>query len=502
MNLADALVATAQRSGDATAIVYGEVRVTYRDLESDSARTAAALTGLGADAGDRIALWLGNHPCFAVAMYGAWRMGGVVVPLHAGLTAPEARHILEDSGARVLVCGPEQYAAAGAGLREELGGLEHVVVITGDAAAGDMTWDYFLRAGGGAPPATAVAPDHLALIGYTSGTSGLPKGAMLTHHNLRANIDQMLQSPVATRPDDVVLCVLPLFHIFGLNVVLNLAVSLGATVCLMERFEPSEAVDAIRRHGVTVVAGAPPVYVAWLSIADATAEDFATVRVAVSGAAPLPRDVLTGFADRFGVTIWEGYGLTETAPTLTSNAMGGVPKPGSVGKPLPGVDIRLVAADGEDAEPGDPGEVLVRGPNVFGGYWQHPDDTQKAFTNGWFRTGDVGIFDDDGYLFLVDRSRDMIIVSGFNVYPKEVENVLRDHPAVADCAVVGQPDPYSGERVKAYVVASPDGGVMTGDLVAFCRTRLAPYKVPSEVEVVADIPRNAAGKVLRRTLRD
>jgi long-chain acyl-CoA synthetase len=325
---------------------------------------------------------------------------------------------------------------------------------------------------------------------------------MLTHHNLRANIDQMLQSPVATRPDDVVLCVLPLFHIFGLNVVLNLAVSLGATVCLMERFEPAEAVDAIRRHGVTVVAGAPPVYVAWLSIADATAEDFATVRVAVSGAAPLPRDVLTGFADRFGVTIWEGYGLTETAPTLTSNAMGGVPKPGSVGKPLPGVDIRLVAADGEDAEPGDPGEVLVRGPNVFGGYWQHPDDTQKAFTNGWFRTGDVGIFDDDGYLFLVDRSRDMIIVSGFNVYPKEVENVLRDHPAVADCAVVGQPDPYSGERVKAYVVASPDGGVMTGDLVAFCRTRLAPYKVPSEVEVVADIPRNAAGKVLRRTLRD
>jgi long-chain acyl-CoA synthetase len=239
--------------------------------------------------------------------------------------------------------------------------------------------------------------------------------------------------------------------------------------------------------------------VAWLSLADAATEAFRGVRVAVSGAAPLPREVLVGFAERFGVTIWEGYGLTETAPALTSTSVGGEPKPGSIGRPLPGVELRLVNEEGDDVELGDPGEVVVRGPNVFRGYWQHPDDTSRAFSKGWFRTGDVAVADDDGDLYLVDRKRDLILVSGFNVYPKEVEDVLRNHPKITDCAVIGAPDPYHGEQVRAIVVAD---GLGEQDVIAHCAAALAPYKVPAAVEFTDQIPRNAAGKVLRRVLRD
>jgi len=414
-----------------------------------------------------------------------------VVPVHAMLTAPEATHILSDSGARVVVC-----AAASA---EAVAGVEHVVVL-GPTGQGQARLESILATPVAAGPEEA---DHdLALLAYTSGTSGQPKGAMLTHDNLHANLEQMKDLPVATKQSDIVLCVLPLFHIFGLNVVINLAVEAGATTVLLERFEPSAAVEAIRRHGVTSVAAAPPAYVAWLGLPEeVSARDFATVRVAASGAAPLPVQVLDGFAKRFGLTIWEGYGLTETAPTLTSTSVGGVAKPNSVGRPLPGIQIRLIAEDGDDAEEGDPGEVVVRGPNVFRGYWNRPAETEAAFMDGWFRTGDVAITDGDGDLYLVDRKRDLILVSGFNVYPKEVEDVLSAHEKVADVAVVGVPDHYHGEQVKAVVTPRPGADPTAEELIAWCRTRLAPYKVPAILDFADLIPRNAAGKVLRRAIR-
>jgi long-chain acyl-CoA synthetase len=500
LNLASALDATATRSPNAEAIAFEGQSTTYADLEAGARRVAAGLTGLGVGPADRVAVWLPNHPTFAESMYGIWRCGATVVPIHAALTAPEVQHILADAGAKVLICGEEQHLSA-PDLISSAGGLERVVVV-GEADANAMSYASLLEGPGDTPTIAEVSEDDLALIAYTAGTSGLPKGAMLTHSNLRANLEQMRQAPLAIRPDDVVLCILPLFHIFGLNVVLNLGVDVGAKLVLFERFHPLTSIDSIREHGVTVIAGAPPAYVAWLAVPDPPADAFASVRVAISGAAPLPKEVLTAFKDRFGVTIWEGYGLTETAPALTSTAVGGVPKPGSIGRSLPGVEIRLVDEDGSDVEEGDPGEVIVRGPNVFRGYWSQPEESARVLRDGWFHTGDVAVADDEGDLYIVDRRRDLILVSGFNVYPREVEDVLRRHPNVGDCAVVGEPDPRTGENVRAVVVADPPGSTVTPEgLLEFCRRSLAPYKVPSTIDIVAEIPRNAAGKVLRRVLR-
>ncbi len=494
-NLANVLSSTAGRVPGHVAIVFEGALITYAELEVWARRVAHELVSIGVQPGDRVALWLGNHPAFAAAMYGAWRCGAVVVPVHAMLTPPEAKHILRDSQAMVVISGPAQLAVAEE-LAAELPSLEHVLGVGGpvDGSATDAP---------DAPPIADVADDDLALIPYTSGTSGLPKGAMLSHGNLRANLDQMSRTPIAIGPDDAVLCVLPLFHIFGLNVVLNLSVQVGAKVVLLERFDPKTSLDAIRAEGVTVVAGAPPVYVAWLAVDDAPADAFATVREAVSGAAPLSREVLASFRERFGVTIWEGYGLTETSPSLTFTGIGGVAKPGSIGRPMDGVEIRLVDESGEDVEEGDPGEIVVRGPNVFRGYWNHPEYTEQAFFDGWFRTGDVGVADDEGDLYIVDRRRDLILVSGFNVYPREVEDVIRRHPNVGDCAVVGDHDDHTGERVRAVVVPDPPGETVTPEqIIEFCERSLAHYKLPSQVDIVAEIPRNAAGKVLRRVLRE
>ncbi|MGH2758040.1 MAG: AMP-binding protein [Actinomycetota bacterium] len=499
-NIAGSLDRTAARVPETVAITFEGRSVTFGDLDRGARRMSAALQRGGVTHGDRVAIWLPNHPFFAETMYGAWRCGATVVPVHSALTSPEARHILSDAGAKVLVCGEVQIGGA-SDLVGNVAGLEQIVVV-GSPPSGTTGYESFTADGQDAPAVSELADDDLALIAYTAGTSGLPKGAMLTHANLRANLEQMRRVTVAIRSDDVVLCILPLFHIFGLNVVLNLAVDVGARLVLFERFDPKSSIEAIRTEGVTVIAGAPPAYVAWLAVADAPADAFAPVRVAISGAAPLPKEVLSGFEQRFGVTIWEGYGLTETAPALTSTAVGGVAKPGSIGRALPDVEIRLVDEDGDDVEEGDPGEVIVRGPNVFLGYWNQPEESGRVLRDGWFHTGDVAVADDDGDLFIVDRRRDLILVSGFNVYPREVGDVLRRHPNVGDCAVVGEPDPRTGESVRAIVVVDPPGkSVTTDELLEFCRLSLAPYKVPTIVDIVPEIPRNAAGKVLRRVLR-
>jgi long-chain acyl-CoA synthetase len=483
MNLGSLLDATAAREPDDVALVFEGAEITFAQLRARALGAAGALAARGVGPGDRVALWLPNHPGFAAAMYGAWWLGATAVPMHAALTEPEAKHILGDSGAKVVVCGPDQ-RPVGERLLDALG-LED------------------LPLGSDERPMAEPSEQALALIQYTAGTSGVPKGAMLTHANLKSNIDQMREAPIAVAPDDVSLCVLPLFHIFGLNVVLNLSIEVGAKVVLSERFDPVASLDLIKANLVTMIAGAPPVFVAWIA-GEAPRDAFSNVRVAVSGAAPLPKEILDGFQDRFDVTIWEGYGLTETSPALTTTAIGGVPKANCVGRPLPGVELKVVDEDGEEVtEEGDTGEIVVRGPNVFRGYWNRPDETKAAFTSdGWFRTGDIGVLDDDGDLFIVDRSKDLVIVSGFNVYPREVEDVLRKHPNVGDVAVVGVHDDHSGERVKAIVVADPPGeSVGADELLEFCRKSLAPFKIPKEIEIVPEIPRNAAGKVLRRELR-
>jgi long-chain acyl-CoA synthetase len=306
---------------------------------------------------------------------------------------------------------------------------------------------------------------------------------------------------LAEAESDVVLLVLPLFHIYALNVILGLTVKVGATALLMERFDAGQSLGALERHKVTVLFGAPPMFIAWVNTPGVERYDLSRVRFAVSGAAALPGAVLEEFRRKTGITIWEGYGLTETAPAVTSNAMGTVAKPGSIGKPLPGVDVRLVDEDGSDVEEGDPGEIVVRGPNVFGGYWNQPD-AGAVTEGGWLRTGDVGYADEDGYIFLIDRKKDLVIVSGFNVYPREVEDVLYRHPKVAEAAVIGIPHPYTGEAVKALVVLRPGETASEEEIIEDCKRSLARFKCPQVVEFVSELPHLPTGKVLKRVLRE
>ncbi|MBI4730160.1 MAG: long-chain fatty acid--CoA ligase, partial [Acidobacteria bacterium] len=474
MNVADIVRETAGRLPEKPALVFRGRAITYGEVDREIDRAAAGLAALGVRPGDRVALLVHNSPEFVYAYYGILRAGGVAVPLNIGFTAEEISFILSDAEARVVIAAAPLVGAL-AGVGSVLPMLEHVVVC-GAAPTGAMTWEQMV-ARGGEPPSVKTGPDDLAALPYTSGTTGKPKGAMLSHRNLIANLDQMSGVPALAEAEaDVVLLVLPLFHIYALNVILGLTMRIGATAVLLERFDPLSSIEAVERHRVTVLFGAPPMFVAWLNTPGAERADLTSVRLAVSGAAPLSGAVLEAFEERFGITIWEGYGLTETSPAVTTNAMGPVAKAGSIGRALPGVEVRLIDIDGEDAEEGDPGEICVRGDNVFRGYWHQDEATAGVLRDGWLHTGDVAYADEDGYLFIVDRKKDLVIVSGFNVYPREVEDVLLRHPKVADAAVVGIPHPYTGEAIKAVVVLRPGEAATEDEVVDFCRGSLARFK--------------------------
>ena len=339
---------------------------------------------------------------------------------------------------------------------------------------------------------------------FTAGTAGAPKPAMLTHGSLLANLEQMQAHPgLRVGAGDVALAVLPLFHVFGLNVVLGLSLMAGAGVSLVDHFHPTETLNRVRADGVTVVAVVPAILEAWLTL-DATAappDSFARVRLCVSGAAPLSPELAAAVHERFGLDVHDGYGLTEASPVVTTSAVAAKPRFASVGPPLPGVEVRLVDADGQDVLEGDPGEILVRGPNVFAGYWRDAEASARVLgADGWLHTGDVGVAGNDGWLSLVERAKDVVIVSGFNVFPGEVEHVLSQHADVADVAVVGEPHPRTGETVVAYVVAKPGTHPDPVELLRHAGRRLARYKLPTRVELVDELPRSFAGKLLRRSL--
>ena len=488
MNLAQLVRDTAIRLPDKIALTSartGEER-TFAELETNVARVASALRSRGVEAGDRVAILMPNTISFVEAYFGILRCGGVVVPLHVMLAPPEIAKIVTDSGAKLLLAAAPLLEAARA---------------SGVGVVSDEDWQAFLDEGA-EPVDITGGGDDLAVLPYTSGTTGEPKGAMLTHRNLLANLDQQMEvGDEQVREDDVLFMALPLFHIFGLNVPLGLLVRNGASGVLLERFEPIEALRIIQERRITVLFGAPPMYTAWLDTPGADQYDLSSVRLAVSGASALSSEALERFDRLFGVKIYEGYGMTETAPTLTTNRMSETPRPASIGRPLPGIELRLVGEDGSDVEMGDPGEILVRGPNIFKGYWNRPQESEKCFVDGWFRTGDVAIEDEEGFLYLVDRKRDLIIVSGFNVFPSEVEAALMEDPDVRDAAVVGAPHPYTGEAVKAYVVPADGASLSEEAVIAGVSTRLARFKCPSSVEIVEELPRVITGKVLRRALR-
>jgi long-chain acyl-CoA synthetase len=502
VNVAELVRETAARVGNKAAIVFHDQPISYAELDREIDRAAAGFAALGIKPGDRVGVLVHNIPHFLYAYQGLARAGAVTIPLNTMYTTDEVSFILADADARAVVVS-EPFAGTVDGIRDMLPMLEHVIVAGTAAPIGAMTWEQMVGRARDEPPSVSPSPDDLAVLAYTSGTTGKPKGAMLTHANLIANLDQMSKvTLLAEGEDDVVLLALPLFHIYALNVILGLTLRAGATAVLMERFDAVGSLESAERHGVTVLFGAPPMFIAWLNTPGVERYDLSKVRVAVSGAAPLPAAVLEDFRRKLGITIWEGYGLTETAPGVTSNAMGEQAKPGSIGKPLPGVEVRIVDGSGDDVEEGDPGEIIVRGPNVFRGYWRQEGASAEVIHDGWFHTGDVGYADDDGYIFLVDRKKDLIIVSGFNVYPREIEEAIFHHSKVAEVAVVGMPHPYTGEAVKAFVVLKPGESSTEEEILEFCRRSLARFKCPQVVEFVKELPHLPTGKVLRRLLRE
>lgn len=484
---------------EAVALISRGRTTTYGDLRSQVAGLRGGLTGLGIDPGDRVAILCANNWYFVVSYLAVLGVGAVAVPLNPLSPPRELERELAAVGARVLLVGPSGRASAGGIDRGAVPVLEHVIASEGHAGDGSPTLDTLLAA----DPVDIVArePDDLAVLIFTSGTGGSPKAAMLSHGNLLANLEQLLSLRGDGTSHDVNFGVLPFFHIFGLNVILGAALHVGAATLLVERFDPSSAADAIRNHGVTVVAGAPTMWAAWASMPDLAPDTFATVRIATSGAARLEPFVATMVKQRFDLEVGEGYGLTEASPVVTAST--GLPwKPGSVGAPLDGVELRLVDVDGGDVVVGDPGEIWVRGPNVFQGYWNDAEATRATVDDqGWLHTGDVALVDDEGMLFLVDRAKDLIIVSGFNVFPAEVEEAILGLSGVAECAVVGVPHPHTGEAVKAFVVVEPGHALEEDAVIEHCAGQLARYKCPQKVNFVEDLPINLAGKIVRRALR-
>ncbi|MGQ0830838.1 MAG: AMP-binding protein [Microthrixaceae bacterium] len=485
---------------DAVAVISRGKETTYGVLRGQVAGLRGGLAELGLEPGDRVGIVAANNWYFVTSYLAVLGAGCVAVPLNPTSPVPELQRQLAAIGARAVVAGPSAKGAVGDLDRAALPVLEHVIASTGGDIPGALLLDDLMTS---APaPIVERAPGDLAVLVFTSGTAGSPKAAMLTHGNLLANLEQCQGLPGRSQgPDDVVLGVLPLFHIFGLNVVLGLSFLAGSTLLLIERFDPQSALEAVTNHGVTIISGAPTMWAAWAALPGTRPSAFASVRLATSGAAKLDVQVLRTVKDRFGVDIMEGYGLTEASPVVTSGTGLAAPE-GSIGVPLPGLRVRLVDADGQDALVGDPGELWVSGPNVFAGYWNDAEATRQAVDEaGWLHTGDVAVVDDDGFLFLVDRVKDLIIVSGFNVYPAEVEDVIAEHPAVDQVAVVGVPHPHSGEAVKAYVVVRDSISVEEDDIILHCEARLARYKCPQKVMFVEEIPQTATGKVLRTALR-
>lgn len=501
-----------EHPGVAPALIGAEAGLDYGRLRHAVGQWRTGLSQSGVVSGARVALLLDNGIDFALAYLATLGLGAVAVPLNPASPGPELARELATVGPVAAVVGPS--GASGLSRLSDWPDALKVVVLTQAAKLNGTA----VVSGGGervsvadsgawsdldGTPMVDCQPDDLAVLLFTAGTAGYPKAARLTHANLASNLDQVQHHPGrAVRPGDVVLGVLPVFHIFGLNVVLGLALAGGASLVLLPRFDAFEVASAVSRHQVTVLAGVPPMFEALLGAADIADDSLKSLRVVVSGASGLDPEVAKRFTARFGPSIVEGYGLTEASPVVTSCMPGLEPCLGSIGPPLPGVEVRLVDEDGMDALDGDAGEIWVRGPNVFAGYWDDPAATEAVLTpEGWLRTGDVAVANADGYLHIVDRVKDLIIVSGFNVYPAEVEQVLIMHPGVADVAVVGVSGGHKHEAVAAFVV--PDGPVAPpeSELVDLCRRHLARYKCPTEFHVVESIPHGMMGKLLRRKLR-
>jgi long-chain acyl-CoA synthetase len=487
-NIAEGLDRTARLRGDHPAIVFEDRVLGYRELALQAAAVATGLARAGIARGDRVGIFLPNVPVFAVVYHALVRIGAVAVSINVMSKRDEVRHILNDCAATALVTTGDLLANVPP--RPEIPSVREVFA--------DESLSALLAGPADGSPPVAVDADTPAAILYTSGTTGRSKGAVLTHGNVVSNVEAT-RTIIGMREDDVTICFLPLFHCFGQNFVLNATLYAGATLVLQRRFVPDDALAVCERHRVTMFFGVPTVYIALLAHSRA-AEALRGVRYFFSAAAILPTHVERSWQERTGLHIHEGYGLTETSPFASYNHSR-AHKAGAVGAPIAGVEMRVIDPDGRPLGDGEVGELCIKGPNVMRGYFGRPEETARAIVDGWFRTGDVGYRDAEGDYFLVDRVKDMINVGGFKVWPREVEEVLFEHPGVRESAVVGMPDDMHGEAVKAFVIPREGTALDAAQIVAYCREKLSAYKIPKHVEIVATIPKGATGKILKKDLR-
>jgi long-chain acyl-CoA synthetase len=492
LNLASLLTESAARAPAVAAIRLGEVELGYGGLADRSARLAALLGEKGFEPGDRVGVMLPNVPEFPVAYYGVLRAGGVVVPMNVLLKRREIAFYLEDSGAKLLFAWHGFAAEAQAGAAEA--GAELVEV---EPAAFAAT----LAEREPTPGLVETNEDDTAVILYTSGTTGKPKGAELTHANLARNADVSSRTTSEIEAGDVVLGALPLFHSFGQTVAMNASLRVGACLTLVPKFDPGEALATMQRDGVTHFYGVPTMFGALLHHPDRERFETSSLRICITGGASMPVEVLRGFEDAFGAKVMEGYGLSETSPVACSNHPDRERKAGSIGTPIEGVEMRVVDEDDNPVEQGEVGEIVIRGHNIMKGYWQRPEATAEAMRGGWFHSGDMGRTDEDGYFYIVDRKKDLIIRGGYNVYPREVEEVLYEHPKIREAAVVGVPHDEWGEEIGAAVVLCDGEELAAEEVSAYVKDRIAAYKYPRLVWFLDELPKGPTGKILKREIK-
>jgi long-chain acyl-CoA synthetase len=513
MNLAVGLRDSARRYPDREAVVMPPVRLSYAQLDAMSNQVANGLVAAGVKKGDKVALCCPNVPYFPIVYYGILKMGAAVVPLNVLLKRREFAYHLSDSDAVAMLCfegTPElPLAKAAHEAVQEVPTCKNLWILPGQMGGaspipGVKTLMDLMA--GQSPRFDTVQMDanDTAVILYTSGTTGKSKGAELTHSNMIMN-PLAFRTCIEMRPDDRVLCVLPMFHSYGQSTQLNAGIMAGATLVLLPRFSAEATLKLMQDENITLFSGVPTMYWDILNFPDAHKFDLAKIeknlRMCGSGGAAIPVEVMKGFEERFNAIILEGYGLSETSPVACSNRPDAVRKPGSIGLPIWGVEMRCVDENMKDVKPGEPGEVVIRGHNIMKGYYKRPEATAEAFAGGWFHSGDVAKVDEDGYFYIVDRTKDMIIRGGFNVYPREIEEVLVMHPDISLAAVIGIPDEEYGEEVVAYIIPKAGKIVESRAIVAWAKENMAAYKYPRHVEIVAEFPLGPSGKILKRELR-
>jgi long-chain acyl-CoA synthetase len=491
-NLGRILTETAEQHGDKTAFKLDDIELSYSMLDEGSARVAALLGSKGLEPDDRVGLMMPNVPYFPAIYFGILRAGGIVVPMNVLLKKREVGFYLEDPGAKLLFAWTDFAEAAEAGAADA--GAEAILVKPGE----------FEKLLAEQEPARDMADktgEDTAVILYTSGTTGKPKGAELTHSNLYKNSKGVSEKLGEMSEDDVLLGALPLFHSFGQTCTMNSAVSVGATVTMLPRFDPDKALQIIQRDRVTLFQGVPTMYNAMLHSDSCESADCSTLRICMSGGAAMPAELMREFEEKFGCIILEGYGLSESSPVASFNHPDRERKAGSIGTPIEGVEMQVWDDDGKQLPQGEVGEIVIRGHNIMKGYWNRPDANKEAIDeNGWFRTGDMAKVDEDGYFFIVDRKKDLIIRGGYNVYPREIEEVLYEHPAIQEAAVVGVPHDELGEEVGAAVVLKQGESLDADELRSYVKDQVAAYKYPRRIWFVDELPKGPTGKILKREI--